>query len=111
MNPTGKHERWAIGMADHSPFAVAGLWREWKEVDRSISYSFTQLTINADGHPLMSRFHRPNEEKRSLVIIHKEDYDFWLQCDSPEEARSFLMPYPAALMNAWPEQKNQIIEG
>src|SRR3546814_1247089 len=30
---TGKHIRYRIGMADGSPFAVAGLWREWKETD------------------------------------------------------------------------------
>jgi len=76
----GKHERWAIGMADHSPFAVAGLWRDWKEVDGSFSYSFTQLTINADDHALMNRFHKPGDEKRSLVIIPENDYDSWLDC-------------------------------
>lgn len=26
---TGKAVRWRIGMADGSPFAIAGLWREW----------------------------------------------------------------------------------
>lgn len=28
---TGKAVRWCIGMADGSPFAIAGLWREWAE--------------------------------------------------------------------------------
>ena len=30
------------------------------------------LTINADAHPLMRQFHRPGEEKRSLVAIDEE---------------------------------------
>ncbi|MES2206747.1 MAG: SOS response-associated peptidase family protein [Pseudomonadota bacterium] len=102
---TGKHIRYAIGMANHSPFAVAGLWRDWKEEDGGISHSFTQLTINADVHPLMKRFHKPDDEKRSLVIIYEEDYDDWLQCDKLEEAQLFLRNYPAELMEAWPMPK------
>lgn len=67
--------RYAIAMADRSLFAVTGLWRSWAEEGGSASYSFTQLTINADGHSLMSRFHKPGDEKRSLVIVAREDYD------------------------------------
>ncbi|HXA48537.1 MAG TPA: SOS response-associated peptidase family protein, partial [Burkholderiaceae bacterium] len=66
---TGKHERWRIGMANQRDFAVAGLWRIWREQDGTSLHSFTQLTINADTHPLMRKFHRREDEKRSLVII------------------------------------------
>jgi putative SOS response-associated peptidase YedK len=38
------------------------------------------LTINADGHPVMQRFHKPNDEKRMLVILRPEQYDEWLAC-------------------------------
>ena len=57
-----------IGMADKSMFAVGGLWREWDGVDGP-GCSFTQLTINADDHPLMQRFHKPGDEKRALVSV------------------------------------------
>lgn len=100
-----QHVRWSIGMADDSPFAVAGLYRNWDEDDGSRSYSFTQLTINADEHPLMKRFHRPGDEKRSLVVIAREHYDDWLACRNPELARAFLQPYPAELMAAEPAPK------
>ena len=50
---SGRAERTAIGMVDDTPFWVAGLWREWEEADGATSTAFTQLTINADDHPLM----------------------------------------------------------
>lgn len=99
------HERWRIGMADGSPFAVAGIYREWSEEDGSTSIAFTQITVNADDHPLMSRFHRPGKEKRSLVVVPPAEYDDWLSCKDPERARAFLRLYPAELMMAGPAPK------
>jgi putative SOS response-associated peptidase YedK len=78
----GAHVRWAIGMADKSPFAVAGLWRSWEE-DGALSHSFTQLTVNAADHPVMNRFHRQGDEKRPVVVVRPEDYDGWLSCKNP----------------------------
>ena len=100
---SGKAERFAIGKHDGAPFSVAGLWREWVEPDGVITTSFTQLTINADEHPLMRRFHKPGEEKRSLVVIPDAELDDWLNCKDPELARSFLLPFPADEMKAWLE--------
>lgn len=102
---TGKHERWGIGMADDAPLAVAGLWRTWDEPDGSLAHSFTQLTINADEHPLMKHFHKPDDEKRALVIVAQADYDDWLTCKDPERARAYLNLYPAHLMKAAPAPK------
>jgi putative SOS response-associated peptidase YedK len=97
---SGKAVRWGIGMADQSMFAVGGLWQEW-EGDAGPERSFTQLTINADDHPLMRRFHKPGDEKRALVIVPQAEWDDWLACTDPEVARSFLRPYPAEQMRAW----------
>lgn len=66
------------------------------------SYSFTQITINADQHALMQQMHKPDDEKRSLVIIPPEQYDAWLNCKNPEQARSWLTNYPAELMASSP---------
>jgi putative SOS response-associated peptidase YedK len=63
--------------------------------------SFTQLTINADEHALMRRFHKPGDEKRALVIVPQEEWDDWLGCKYPEYARTFLREYPAELMRSW----------
>ncbi|PTE00900.1 SOS response-associated peptidase [Pandoraea apista] len=96
---TGKAVRWAIGMASGEPFAIAGLWREW-EGEGGPRFSFTMLTLNADHHPLMKRFHKPGSEKRSVVIIKPADYDDWLGARSTDEARSFISLPDVAIMNA-----------
>ena len=60
------------------------------------------MTINADEHPLMRRFHKPGAEKRSVVVLRPEQYDDWLGCRSTDEARSFLSLFPADEMAAVP---------
>lgn len=104
---SGKAERWRIGLASGQPFAVAGLWRTWMEGDGSLSYAFTQITINADEHPLMRRMHKPGDEKRNLVIIEPEHYQDWLTCHKPELARSWLTNYPADRLDAEPAPKTK----
>jgi putative SOS response-associated peptidase YedK len=97
---SGKAVRWRIGVGSGQPFAIAGLWRAWEEPDGAPSVSFTMLTINADNHPLMKRFHKPGDEKRSVVVIRPDDYEDWLCCRNTDEARSFLQLYPTAELHA-----------
>jgi len=97
---SGKAVRHQISLLNDMPFAVAGLWRAWEEDSGRRSYSFTQITINADEHSLMKRMHKPNDEKRNLVIIPENDYDAWLSCKKPEQARQWLQNYPAELLQA-----------
>ncbi len=54
------------------------MWRAWEEPDGPPSISFTMLTVNANEHPLMKRFHKPGDEKRSVVIVPPTSYDDWL---------------------------------
>ena len=99
---SGRAVRHAIGMADESLFFVAGLWRDWQEPDGGVTSSFTQITINADEHELMRRMHKPDDEKRSLVILPQDEVEDWLACRSTDMAHSFLRHYPAARMRDWP---------
>lgn len=99
---SGRAERWEIGMHDAKDFAVAGLFRTWPEEHDQLSFSFTQLTINADQHPLMRRFHKAGEEKRSLVIIAEQDYQAWLECRDLLLAKSLLRLPDAEQMWAKP---------
>lgn len=99
---TGKAVRWRIALADQQPTAIAGLWRAWDEPNGESSLSFTMLTVNANEHPLMKRFHKPDAEKRSVVIVRPSEYEAWLSCKSTDEAWSFLQLYPADEMYAEP---------
>lgn len=86
----GKPVRWQIRRVDQKPFALAGL-REWRRQEDGIELrSFTMLTVDATNHPLMSRFHAPDDEKRSVVYIAPEEYHDWLHVESDDEARSYL---------------------
>lgn len=97
---SGKPVRWRIEHADQRPLSVAGIW-EWKAngPDDLPVLSFSMLTINADDHPLMRRFHKPGEEKRMVVLLEPEQYQGWLEgalVNDPEVYR----PYPAERMVA-----------
>ncbi len=76
---TGKAIRWRIWHAKERPVGLAGIW-EWRPdgSDGKPLISFSMLTINADGHPLMQRFHKPDEEKRMVVILEPHQYRDWL---------------------------------
>jgi putative SOS response-associated peptidase YedK len=87
---TGRALRWRISLASGEPFAVAGLHERWTDNDTGqTEQSFTLLTVNADGHPLMGRMHRPTDEKRMLVIVPPALYGHWLQA-TPEQAAHLL---------------------
>lgn len=92
---TGKAVRWRISHADARPLSVAGIW-EWKQdgPDGLPLLSFSMLTINADGHPLMSRFHKPGDEKRMLVLLEPPQYQGWLEGALVNDADVYK-PYPA----------------
>jgi putative SOS response-associated peptidase YedK len=98
---TGSAVRWRIGLGSGQPLAIAGLWRAWNDPEGPM-LSFTMLTINAEDHPLMRRFHKPGAEKRSVVILRAEQYDDWLGCRTTDEARSFLNLFPADEMASEP---------
>lgn len=102
---SGKAERWEIADVDGAPLGIAGIWEHKQDGPHGLPLlSFTLLTINADSHPLMRRFHKPDDEKRMLVILSPEQYDDWLTCPV-EDAPHFFTPYPAERLTAHPAQK------
>ena len=88
-------ERWRVRRTDRTPLNVAGLWDRWVGDDGRAILSFAMLTINCGLHPLLSRFHRPvNDkgepaEKRTPVLLAEEDFDAWLDT-SPNRAPIFF---------------------
>lgn len=91
---SGRAVRWRIARADGAPLGIAGLWSRWKAPDGHTVASFTMLTMAAGEHALMRRFHRPEDEKRMVVILDEADHDAWLECP-PERQRDFLRPFAA----------------
>lgn len=88
-----------ISRKDGAPLGIAGLWSSWKSPKGELVHSYTMLTINATEHPLMRFMHKPQDEKRMVVILREDRYGAWLLGDVTHIA-DFLRPYPADLLLA-----------
>lgn len=87
---TGKAVPWSIHRKDGAPFTVAAIWDRWTERETGeIVVSFSMLTINADDHPIMGRFHKPGDERRSLVVVPPSKWSEWL-CSVPSNAMAMM---------------------
>ena len=99
---TGRHIPWRFTRPDGAPWGLAGLWNTWTDpATGELVESYTMLTINADGHSLMGRMHRPDpkrppemQDKRSVVPIEAEDVDTWL-CAPVQQASQLVRLAPA----------------
>lgn len=103
-NEMTKPVRYRIKQPGGVPFGVAGIWYEhhsMKGKDGKPLLSFAMLTVNADGHPVFKRMHKPGDEKRMVVIVDPAEYDRWLQC-SLEEASTFFQQWQGPL-DAFPD--------
>lgn len=99
---SGRHVPTRISRADGKPLGIAGLWSWWRPPGGEAVHSFTMLTINADAHPVMCRYHRPGEEKRMIVLLDEADYDAWLDAP-PEHSMEFMRQCPPERLVAVPE--------
>lgn len=101
---------WRTGVAiptriqrkDGRPMGIAGLWTSNRRATGDEVFSFTMLTVNADNHELFRLFHRPQDEKRMVVILREDQYDAWLDA-SAAHAMDFMRQFPAHLLIATPE--------
>ena len=94
---SGKAVPTRITRADGHPMGLAGIWTGWRSPDGSIVRSYSMLTINADDHPLMRQFHKPQDEKRMVVILPEDRHHDWLHAPV-ERVSEFLQQYPADWM-------------
>ncbi|RYF72570.1 MAG: SOS response-associated peptidase [Comamonadaceae bacterium] len=86
---------------DGGPIGIAGLWERWK-TPAGIVHSYTMLTVNADDHPLLRDYHKPQDEKRMVVVLPPAQYEAWL--DAPvNESMEFMRQYPHDQLIATPE--------
>jgi putative SOS response-associated peptidase YedK len=93
---SGKAVRWRIRREGGDPLGIAGIYRKWRHPDGREVYTFAMLTVNADDHPLLRRFHKPRDEKRMVVILDPDEYGDWLSC-SLEEATWYFRQWKGPL--------------
>lgn len=98
---TGKAVATRFTRADGKPIGIAGLWDIWTEPGKQPILSFTMLTMNATDHPLLKNYHRPEDEKRIIVILPESRYEEWLNA-APDQSMDFIRHYPADNLVATP---------
>lgn len=98
---SGKAVPTRITRADGGLMSIAGLWDRWVSPAGEEVHSFSMLTINADDHLLMRCFHRPEDEKRMVVILPNGAIRDWLRA-TPDQSMEFMRQYPADRLVAEP---------
>ena len=92
----GKEKQpYAVGLADGSPLAFAGVWDQW--TDRETGEVVDSCAIvTTEPNTLMADIH-----DRMPVVVGPDERDVWLH-GSPDDARHVLRPYDPDEMKAWP---------
>jgi putative SOS response-associated peptidase YedK len=91
---SGKAIPTRIERADGEIIGIAGLWEWWRNPVGEVVHSYTMLTVNADEHAFMRNYHRPDDEKRMVVILPAGLYSDWLHAPA-SESMEFMQQYPA----------------
>jgi len=86
---------YAISMKSGAPFALAGIWENWKRPGTE-EWVRTFAIITTEANDLMRPIH-----DRMPIIIGAADYARWLSPDEPDP-RDLLRPYPSEPMTMWP---------
>jgi putative SOS response-associated peptidase YedK len=87
---TGRAERWQIESVSQQPLGIASLWDRWHDPHTGlVVVSFAMLTVNAQAHPVMHQFHKPEDEKRTPLVLPSSSFDAWLSTDS-DSAKQLL---------------------
>lgn len=101
---SGKNVWWRFARRDGAAWALAGLWSQWTDpASGAVVHSYTMLTQNCDGHPLLGLMHKldpalpsDRQDKRAVVPIEPADWDRWLN-GAMEDAMSLVRLPPADL--------------
>lgn len=91
---------------------VASLWDQCTDTTTGeIVTSFTMLTVKADGHPVMGRFHRPGDEKCSAVVLETRQFGPWLRVDMAAAWTTMKCPDDDLLIANAERQVGQSVQG
>jgi putative SOS response-associated peptidase YedK len=90
---TRAKQPFAIAMKDRTPFALGGLWENWRDPQRG-EWIRTVAIITVPSNELVGEIH-----DRMPLILPKNAYERWLS-EEPDP-RDLLVPFPADLMVMW----------
>ncbi|KWI55741.1 hypothetical protein WM06_07935 [Burkholderia cepacia] len=82
-----------------------GIWRARVYEYRTERHTMAMITVNGEGHPIFSRMHKPDDEKRAVVILRPDDYEEWLLTPNVDAARAMLQHYPAGAVVVEPADR------
>jgi putative SOS response-associated peptidase YedK len=85
---------YAVAMRDGSPFAIGGLWENWKSPITG-QWVRTFCIITTPANVIVSRIHQ-----RMPLILARADLDRWLGTE--KDPADLLRSYPSADMRMWP---------
>ena len=100
----GQAVRWRIGRPTAKPMGIAGCLGAAGERRWPAALVDGVLTINADDDPLFRRFHRPDDEKRSVVILPRGGVGRLVALPSEDAARALLVPLAPSGLEAAPRR-------
>ncbi len=80
---------YGIFRQDGKPFTLAAIYEE-TIIDEQKVRTMSLLTINADRHSFMKQFHKPDDEKRSIIVIPDHLRNDWLNCKHTDAPDFFL---------------------
>ena len=85
-----------IQVKDQDLFGMAGLWEIWNSPQGDEIHTFTIITT--DANDFMAPIHN-----RMPVILHKDDYDLWLEPKEvpADKLQALLRPYESDEMTAY----------
>ncbi len=84
-----------IGLHQFAPFAMAGIWSEWKDAEERPIRTFSIITVNANA--LVAPIH-----DRMPAILPEAQEREWLSHDLPlKDVLQLLQPFPATDMERY----------
>lgn len=113
---TGKNIWWRFWREDSEPWALAGLWDEWTDPETGeVMPSYTMITQNCDGHPLLGLMHKPDlklppdkQDKRAVVPLERHQWDQWLSGSIEQSEGLINVPDMALFRHAAADPAKQI---
>ena len=91
---SGQIKEACISRVDGTPLGIAGIFWSIPLPDGKPAQCFTMLTVDAEDYPLIQSLLMPNDAKRMVVILNRDDYTNWLD-GGVNEAAKFVRLHPS----------------